>query len=60
MCDFGEWVEWSSGIIAVTSYLYVDTRKDQYRLLNPTHLGLITGYIMEGAVGGGSLKNMLQ
>ena len=44
------------GVIVVSSYLDVDTTKDQFRILNPTSLDFIAGYIMEDAVGDRALK----
>ena len=43
MCSFGEWADWSSRIIPISSHLDVETRKDQYFLLNTTPLDWITG-----------------
>ena len=49
---------WRNGRIAVISYLDVDTRKYQYRLLNQNPLYCITSYIMEYDVGDRSLKRL--
>ena len=46
MCNFGSRAEWREGRSVISSYLDVDTTKDQCRLLNPTTLDCITGYIM--------------
>ena len=46
--------------IYASSYLGVNTRKDQNRLVNPTFLDSTTGYIVEYDVGAKSLKNMPQ
>ena len=46
VCTCKEWQEWRSGIIAIRSYIYVDTSKYQGRLLNTTPLGRIIGYTM--------------
>ena len=43
MCKFGEREEWSNGGRDVSSYIDVDTRKDQFHLLNPTPLDCIPG-----------------
>ena len=50
MCNFGAQVEWREGGSVISSYLDVETTKDQFRLLNPTPLDCIRGYIMEDAV----------
>ena len=44
----------------ITSYLDVETTKDQCRLLNPTTLDFIAGYIMEDAVSDRYLKRLTQ
>ena len=58
MCNFGSRAVWRNFIRAVGSYLDVDTRIYQYRLLNPTPLDCITGYIIEDSVGDRSLKRL--
>ena len=58
MCNFGARSEWREGRRVVSSYLDVDTIKDQCRILNPTPLDCIAGYIMEDAVGDRSLKRL--
>ena len=46
VCNFGALEEWINWIIAVSYYIDVETRNDQYRLLDPTPLDCIAGYIM--------------
>ena len=58
MCNFGSREEWRKGRIVISSYLDVETTKDQCRLLNPTPLDCITGYIMEYYVGERALKRL--
>ena len=60
MCNFGERVEWRNGRRAVSSYLDVDIKNDQYLLVNPTPLDCIKGYIMEDAIGDRDLKRLHQ
>ena len=60
MCNFGAQEEWREGRIFVSSYLDVDTTKDQCRLLNPTPLDCIVGYTMDDAVGERYLKRLPQ
>ena len=60
MCEFWEREECRSGIESFSCYIYVGTRKYQDRLLNPTHLERITGYIIEDAVGDRDLKKLSQ
>ena len=60
MCDFGSRLEWRKGRSVISSYLDVETTKYQFRLLNPTPLDCITGYIMEDAVGERDLKRLPQ
>ena len=60
MCNFGSRAEWSKGRSVISSYLDVETTKDQCRLLNPTPLEFITGYILEDAVGESYLKRLPQ
>ena len=58
MCNFGASAKWREGRRVVSSYLDVDTTKDQCRLLNPTPLDCITGYIMSDAIGNRALKRL--
>ena len=60
MCSFGAREDWREGRSVFSSYIYVDTRNDQYRLLNPTPLDCIVGYIMEDYVGDRTLKRLPQ
>ena len=60
MYNFGAGAELREGRRVVSSYLDVDTTKDQLRLLNPTPLGYIEGCIMEDAVGDRYLKSLPQ
>ena len=60
MCNFGSQVEWRKGRRVVSSYLDVETTKDQCRLLNPTPLDCITGYIIDDGVGERDLKRLPQ
>ena len=60
MCNFGVRAEWREGRIVVGYYLDVDTTKDIFRLLNPTPLDCIAGYILEDAVGERALKRLPQ
>ena len=60
MCNFGLREEWRKGRSVISSYLDVETTKDQCRLLNPTPLDCITGYILEDAVGEKALKRLPQ
>ena len=60
MCDFEAWVGWRSGIIFSSSYFDVDSRKDQYCLINQTPLECITGYIIKDDVGDRDLKKLPQ
>ena len=46
MCNFGAQEECSNGRRAVSYYLDVETRRYQYRVLNPTPLDCILGYII--------------
>ena len=41
-----------------SSYLDVETTKDQCRLLNPTPLDCIAGYIVDDSVGERALKRL--
>ena len=58
MCDFGSQEQWGGGRRAFSSYIDVDTSKDQCRLINPTPLDCIAGYIMEGYVGDRFLRRL--
>ena len=60
MCNFESRAEWMKGRSVISSYLDVETTKDQCRLLNSTPLNCITGYIMEDAVGERALKRLPQ
>ena len=60
MCNFRAQLVWSNDRRAISSYLDVDNRKYQYRLLNPNPLDCIAGYIMGGAVGDRALKRLPQ
>ena len=60
MCDFGAWEELSNIRRSVSSYLDVDTRKYQYRLLNPTLLEFIAGNIMEDTICDRDFNNLPQ
>ena len=60
MCNFGAREVWRNGIISVSSYLDVETSKDQYCLIKTTPLEFIVGYIMEDYVGDRSLKRLPQ
>ena len=53
-------VDCRNGIRAVSSYLDVEISNDQYRLLNPTPLGYIAGYIMEDNIGDRDLNDLHQ
>ena len=58
MCNFGSWEEWRKGRSVISSYIDVDTTKDQCRLLNPMPLDCITGYIIEDAISERALKRL--
>ena len=58
MCNFGAQEEWREGRIIFSSYIDVDTTKDQCCLLNPTPLDCIIGYIMEYAVSDRDFKRL--
>ena len=60
MCNFGARLEWRNGRIVVSSYLDVKIRNDQYRLVNPTPLDCIAGYIMGDDTGDRYLKRLTQ
>ena len=56
MCNFGAQAEWREGRIFVSYYLDVETTKYQCRLLNPTPLDCIAGYMMEDDVGASRIR----
>ena len=58
MCNFGSLAKWREGRRFVSSYLDVETTKDQCRLLNPTPLDCITGYMTDDAVYERALKRL--
>ena len=58
MCNVWARAEWSNGRRAVSSYIDVYISNDQYCLVNPTPLDLITDYIMEDAIGDKYLKRL--
>ena len=60
MCAFGAQEEWRNGRRSVSSYLDVDISNYQDRLVNPTPLDCIAGYILEYAIGDGDLKRLPQ
>ena len=60
MCNFGSRGEWRKGRSVISSYLDVETTKDQFRLLNPTHLDCIASYIVCCAFGERALKRLHQ
>ena len=60
ICNLGSRAEWRKGRSVISSYLDVETTKYQCRLLNPTPLDCIAGYIMEDAVGERALKRLPQ
>ena len=60
MCNFGSRAEWRKGRSVISSYLDVESTKDQCHLLNPTPLDCIEGYIMEDAVGERALERLPQ
>ena len=60
MCNFGARSEWREGRRVVSSYLDVETTKYQCRLLNPTPLERIAGYIMADTVGDRDIKRLPQ
>ena len=60
MCNFGAQSEWREERIVVSFYLDVDITKYQFRLINPTPLECIAGYIMEYSVGDRALKRLPQ
>ena len=60
MCHFGAQAEWRKGRIVVGSYLDVKTTKYQCRLLNPTPLDCISGYIIDDAAGERAFNRLSQ
>ena len=58
MCSFRAWEEWRNSRRSVSSYLDVDIRNDQDRLVNPTPLDCITGYTTEDDIGDRALKKL--
>ena len=60
MCNFGSRAEWRKGRSVISSYLDVETTKDQFCLLNPKPLYCIAGYIMEDSVGERTLRRLPQ
>ena len=58
ICNFESQGKWREGRSVVSYYLDIETTKNQFRLLNPTPLDCIAGYIMEDAVGGRYLKRL--
>ena len=58
MCNFGARYEWRNGRRAISSYLDVETRNYQYRLVNSKTLDFIAGYIMKDAIGDRALKRL--
>ena len=60
MFNFGARAEWRNGRRDVRSYLSVEIRNDQCRLVNPTPLDCIAGYIMEDYIGDGVFKRLHQ
>ena len=60
MCNFEPRAEWRKGRIVISSYLDIETTKDQFRLLNTTPLDFIAGYIMEDDVSERALKRLPQ
>ena len=60
MCNFGVQAEWRNGRISVSSYLDVEIRNDQYRLVNPTPLECIAGYTVGYAIDDRALKRLSQ
>ena len=58
MCDFISRSDRTSGRRDLSSYLGVDTIKYQERLINPTPVDCITGYIIYNDVSYRSLNNL--
>ena len=59
MCNFWAWEKWRERIRVFSSYNDVETTKNQCRLLNPSPLDYIAGYIIEDAVGDGDLERLI-
>ena len=60
MCNFWSWEDYSTGIRAISYYLYVDNSECKYHILNPTPFERITGYIMEYYFSNKSMKKLPQ
>ena len=60
MCNFGSREDWRKGRRVVSSYLDVETTKNQCRILDRMPLDCIAGYIMDDAVGERPLKRLHQ
>ena len=60
MCNFGSRAYWRQGRIVVSSYIYVDTTNDQFRILNPMPLDCIAGYLVDDAVSERAFKRLPQ
>ena len=58
MCNFGAQAERRNERRDVTSYLDVDISNDQHRLVNPTPLECIAGYVMESSIGDTALERL--
>ena len=59
MCNVGSRAEWKNGRRAVSFYIDVDISNDQYRLVNPTPLDCIIGYIIKYTIIDMYLKRFL-
>ena len=60
MCNLGARSEWKEKIRVVSSYLDVESTKDQFRILNTTPLDFITGYILDDTVGDWDFERLPQ
>ena len=60
MCNFGARAEWESGKRQVSEWLDVEVSSDQERLLNPTALDTIQGYILQASSGKEARKRLPQ
>ena len=58
LLEFGAQLVWRIYRRAISSYLDVDTSKNQYRLLNPTPLDCISGYVLQDVVGDRYVKGL--
>ena len=58
MSNFGSRAEWSSRRRVVSSYIDIEIRKYQYRLLNINTLDFIAGCIMEDSDVDGDFNNL--